>query len=79
MMRSVRSSLTIGRLAIQPKTTNIRAGKSNIFIYLQKKKYYFPKTKKCLEWVPRLSHICVCRETIKIKKFMRKVPVVIYF
>uniref|UniRef100_A0A336MCJ2 CSON015202 protein n=1 Tax=Culicoides sonorensis TaxID=179676 RepID=A0A336MCJ2_CULSO len=25
-MRSVRSSLTIGRLAIQPKTTNIRAG-----------------------------------------------------
>lgn len=36
MMRSVRSSLTIGRLAIQPKTTNIRAGKSNIFIYLQK-------------------------------------------
>lgn len=26
MMRSVRSSLTIGRLAVQPKTTNIRAG-----------------------------------------------------
>lgn len=41
IMRSVRSSLTIGRLAIQPKTTNIRAGKCikfDSFVFLQQEK-----------------------------------------